>query len=164
MDVDRAVGGQFQHRPGEDQPIGGDDQEVGRERGQRGACRRVFAQGGRLLDGQAIGERLLLDRSDADFVAAACGAVGLGDHGDHLPVVGGGVVMERDQGGHGKFRRPHHDNAEGRGQGGCGMRGHGQFPIRCVEADGSAGAARAERMIVLGEVYHAPGFPTARGL
>ena len=74
-----------EHRLGQDQAVGHHHHEIGAKGGQFGLC-GFIAQGGRLVDRQAVGQRQLLDRAGGQFLTAARRLVGLGVNGDDFMV------------------------------------------------------------------------------
>lgn len=83
MDVERPDGRDVQHGLGQNEAVGGDDQRVGAERGERGAVGFVL-EVERLEDRNAELLRQHLDGGRLELVPAPGGAVGLAIGGDDL--------------------------------------------------------------------------------
>ena len=108
MHVQAAVGRDVQHRWRQDEAIGGDDDDVGGQRGQ-GGHRLRLTQRGRLQHRNAVPCGQAFDGRSGQLATAAGRAVGLRRHTDHLVAAG----QQRGQRRHGEVRRAHEDNACG---------------------------------------------------
>lgn len=107
MDVERPDGRDVQHGLGQNEAVGGDDQRVGAEPGERGAVGFVL-EVERLEDRNAELLRQHLDGGRLELVPAPGGAVGLAIGGDDL-AAGPCRHMSEHRGG--EIRRPHEYDA-----------------------------------------------------
>ena len=107
VDVERPDGRDVQHGLGQDEAVGGDDQRVGAEPGERGAVGFVL-EVERLEDRDAEFLRQHLDGGRLELVPAPGGAVGLAIGGDDL-AAGPCRHMAEHRGG--EVRRPHEYDA-----------------------------------------------------
>ncbi len=111
MDIEAAVRWEVENGLWENLAVGGDDDQAGRELLEKAD---VVAEALRLVDGEVALGGLGLDRRGVGDELAAFGAVGLGDHGDHIDA---GCVVECGEGGAGEVCCSHENNAQRLGHG-----------------------------------------------